>query len=62
MSAMLPYIITNAVLFSFLMASAHIPQDMAAWIMNKGFGMISFLLMITYIPQISLWLPNLVFD
>lgn len=46
MSAMLLYIITNAVLFSFLMTSEHIPQDMAAWIMDKGFGMISFLLVV----------------
>jgi C4-dicarboxylate transporter DctM subunit len=30
MSAMLLYIITNAVLFSFLMTSEHIPQAMAA--------------------------------
>jgi C4-dicarboxylate transporter DctM subunit len=46
MSAMLLYIITNAVLFSFLMTSEHIPQDMAAWIMDKGFGMITFLLVV----------------
>ncbi|MES2069712.1 MAG: TRAP transporter large permease subunit [Pseudomonadota bacterium] len=46
MSAMLLYIITNAVLFSFLMTSENIPQEMAAWIMDKGFGMISFLLVV----------------
>ncbi|MES2048318.1 MAG: TRAP transporter large permease subunit [Pseudomonadota bacterium] len=46
MSAMLLYIITNAVLFSFLMTSENIPQAMAGWIMDKGFGMISFLLVV----------------
>ncbi len=46
MSAMLLYIITNAVLFSFLMTSEGIPQAMAGWIMDKGFGQISFLLVV----------------
>ena len=46
MSAMLLYIITNAVLFSFLMTSESIPQAMAGWIMDKGFGMVSFLLVV----------------
>ena len=46
MSAMLLYIITNAVLFSFLMTSENIPQAMASWIMDKGFGVISFLLVV----------------
>lgn len=46
MSAMLLYIITNAVLFSFLMTSENIPQSMAAWILDSGFGMVSFLLVV----------------
>ena len=46
MSAMLLYIITNAVLFSFLMTSEGIPQAMAGWIMDKGFGVVSFLLVV----------------
>jgi len=46
MSAMLLYIITNAVLFSFLMTSEGIPQAMAGWIMDKGLGQISFLLVV----------------
>ncbi len=46
MSAMLLYIITNAVLFSFLMTSEGIPQAMAGWILDKGFGMVSFLLVV----------------
>lgn len=46
MSAMLLYIITNAVLFSFLMTSEQIPQVMAQWIIDKGFGVASFLLVV----------------
>lgn len=46
MSAMLLYIITNAVLFSFLMTSEQIPQAMAQWIIDKGFGVASFLLVV----------------
>ncbi len=46
MSAMLLYIITNAVLFSFLMTSENIPQAMAGWILDKGFGVIGFLLVV----------------
>jgi C4-dicarboxylate transporter DctM subunit len=46
LSAMLLYIITNAVLFSFLMTSENIPQAMAAWIMDKGFGVVAFLLVV----------------
>ena len=44
MSAMLLYIITNAVLFSFLMTSEHIPQNMADWMLGQGLGVITFLL------------------
>jgi len=46
MSAMLLYIITNAVLFSFLMTHENIPQQMAAWMMDTGFGVITFLLVV----------------
>jgi C4-dicarboxylate transporter DctM subunit len=46
MSAMLLYIITNAVLFSFLMTHENIPQMMADWMVNMGFGPIAFLLAI----------------
>jgi C4-dicarboxylate transporter DctM subunit len=45
MSAMLLYIITNAVLFSFLMTHENIPQAMADWMMGTGIGVIGFLLM-----------------
>ena len=46
MSAMLLYIITNAVLFSFLVTSENIPQTMAAWITDSGLGPITFLLVV----------------
>jgi C4-dicarboxylate transporter DctM subunit len=46
MSAMLLYIITNAVLFSFLMTSEGIPQAMAEWITGQGLGVVSFLLVV----------------
>ena len=46
MSAMLLYIITNAVLFSFLMTYENIPQAMASWMIAKGLGPIAFLLVV----------------
>ncbi|KAF0219693.1 MAG: C4-dicarboxylate transporter DctM [Rhodospirillaceae bacterium] len=44
MSAMLLYIITNAVLFSFVLANENIPQHIADWIVGKELGIIAFLL------------------
>ena len=38
MSAMILYIITNAVLFSFLMTSEQIPQSITAWVTGSGIG------------------------
>jgi len=46
LSAMLLYIITNAVLFSFLMTSENIPQQMAAWLSAQGLGVVGFLLVV----------------
>jgi C4-dicarboxylate transporter DctM subunit len=46
MSAMLLYIITNAVLFSFLMTSEQIPQAMASWLTGQGLGVVTFLLVV----------------
>jgi C4-dicarboxylate transporter DctM subunit len=46
MSAMILYIITNAVLFSFLMTSEQIPQAMTDWIKGSGIGWIEFLLIV----------------
>ena len=45
MSAMLLYISTNAVLFSFLMTHENIPQAMADFMMGTGIGVIGFLIM-----------------
>jgi C4-dicarboxylate transporter DctM subunit len=45
-SAMLLYIITNAVLFSFLMTHENIPQAMAQWMIDQGLGPIAFLLVV----------------
>jgi len=44
LSAMLLYIITNAVLFSFLMAHENIPQAMGDWILARELGTTAFLL------------------
>ena len=44
MSAMLLYIITNAVMFSFILANENIPQELTSWMIDMGFGKIAFLL------------------
>jgi C4-dicarboxylate transporter DctM subunit len=44
LSAMLLYIITNAVLFSFLLTSENIPQSMAQWIIDQHLATWTFLL------------------
>jgi C4-dicarboxylate transporter DctM subunit len=46
LSAMLLYIITNAVLFSFLMTYENIPQQLAQWMIDQGLGWIAFLLVV----------------
>jgi C4-dicarboxylate transporter, DctM subunit len=46
MSAMILYIITNAVLFSFLMTSEQIPQTITSWITGAGIGQVEFLLFV----------------
>ena len=46
MSAMMLYIITNAVLFSFLMTSEQIPQSIIAWATSSGIGQVEFLLFV----------------
>ncbi len=46
MSAMLLYIITNAILFSFLMTHENIPQAIASWIVDQGLGWIGFLMIV----------------
>jgi C4-dicarboxylate transporter DctM subunit len=49
MSAMLLYIITNAVMFSYLMTSEQIPQALAAWMLDKGLGVAAFLLFVNIV-------------
>jgi len=49
MSAMLLYIITNAVMFSYLMTSENIPQALATWMLDKGLGMVAFLLFVNVV-------------
>jgi C4-dicarboxylate transporter, DctM subunit len=49
LSSMLLYIITNAVLFSFLMTHEQIPQAMAAWILDQHFSIWAFLLVVNII-------------
>lgn len=49
MSAMLLYIITNAVLFSFIMTNENIPQALADWMLGNGLGTITFLLAVNVI-------------
>lgn len=45
-SAMLLYIITNAILFSFLMTSEQIPQEMSQWVVAQNLQPWMFLLMV----------------
>ena len=46
LSAMILYIITNAVLFSFLMTYENIPHALAEWMISQGFGWVGFLLIV----------------
>ena len=53
LSAMILYIITNAVLFSFLMTSENIPQQMAEWLLHMGLGPVTFLLMVNVLLLVA---------
>jgi C4-dicarboxylate transporter DctM subunit len=53
MSAMILYIITNAVLFSFLMTSEQIPQAITAWVTGAGIGQIEFLLFVNVLLLVA---------
>jgi C4-dicarboxylate transporter DctM subunit len=53
MSAMILYIITNAVLFSFLMTHEQIPQQMTSWIAGSGMTWIEFLLIVNILLLIA---------
>lgn len=53
MSAMILYIITNAVLFSFLMTSEQIPQQLTAWMLEKGVNWVTFLIFVNILLLIA---------
>lgn len=53
MSAMLLYIITNAVLFSFLLTSESIPQNLAGWINEQGLSPWMFLLVVNLLLLVA---------
>ena len=53
MSAMLLYIITNAVLFSFVLANEQIPQHLADWLVNMGLGPVAFLLVVNILLLVA---------
>ena len=53
MSAMLLYIITNAVLFSFVLTNENIPSALADWILGMDLGWISFLLIVNILLLIA---------
>jgi C4-dicarboxylate transporter DctM subunit len=53
MSAMLLYIITNAVMFSYLMTSENIPHELASWIVDKQLGAIAFLLFVNILLLVA---------
>ena len=49
MSAMLLYIITNAVLFSFVLANENMPHKLAEWILSMNLGQDGFLFLVNLI-------------
>ena len=53
MSAMLLYIITNAVLFSFVLSNERIPQQLADWLIGMGLGPVGFLLVVNVLLLIA---------
>jgi C4-dicarboxylate transporter, DctM subunit len=53
LSAMLLYIITNAVLFSFLLTYENIPQQLAEWMIAQGLGWVSFLLVVNLLLLVA---------
>jgi C4-dicarboxylate transporter DctM subunit len=53
MSAMLLYIITNAMLFSFVLANENIPHHIADWIVSKDLGPVAFLLVVNVLLLVA---------
>jgi C4-dicarboxylate transporter DctM subunit len=52
-SAMLLYIITNAVLFSYVLTNENIPSALADWILDQNLGWIGFLLLVNILLLIA---------
>lgn len=53
MSAMLLYIITNAVMFSFILTNENIPQTLADWMLSQGLNVIVFLLVVNILLLVA---------
>lgn len=53
MSAMLLYIITNAVLFSFVLANENLPNHLAEWLIGQNLGPVGFLLMVNLVLLVA---------
>jgi C4-dicarboxylate transporter DctM subunit len=52
------FIIANALILKHVLTEEQIPQQIAGAMLNAGFGIIMFLIMVTYIPVISTFLPT----
>jgi len=52
-SAMLLYIITNAVLFSYVLTNENIPSALADWILDQNLGWVGFLLVVNILLLIA---------
>ena len=52
-SAMLLYIITNAVLFSFVLANENIPSALADWILAQNLGWFGFLMLVNVLLLVA---------
>ena len=53
MSAMLLYIITNAVLFSFLLTSEQVPQELTTWMVGLGLSSVTFLIFVNILLLVA---------
>jgi C4-dicarboxylate transporter DctM subunit len=53
MSSMLLFIIASAILFSFILTSEQIPQDIADWIVHLGLGQIGFLVIVNILLLVA---------
>ncbi len=53
MSSMLLFIIASAILFSFILTSEQIPQDIADWIVHLGLGQVGFLIIVNLLLLVA---------